>query len=246
MTQTIIGLAGLAGAGKDTFALAAQREFIRQGLTCVMLGFADPLRQICRAVGLDPFDRDKKEVTKALDADYFYEDLHAALNSQLGDVLTEHQRACLYAAMSEALEPHYVVGDIGDGDERGYIAISPRRFMQLLGTAGQRVKKTLWVDVFNVRLKLYPRDVVLVPDFRFPHEADALNYCVVITRPGLKPVAAHVSEDMAGQLSRHIVPDYMRNVAVTYTSNDGTREDLEADAESYAQLIAAGRLLPRR
>ncbi|APU00311.1 hypothetical protein HOR55_gp24 [Ralstonia phage RS-PII-1] len=243
MKQIIIGLAGLAGAGKDTFALAAQREFIRQGLSCVLLGFADPLRKIAKAVRLDPFDRDKKEKEVWINADHFYEDLFDGIEEALADVLKEEQRAGLYAAMSEAMADYYNYGVDG---RTGYIVISPRRFMQHLGTAGQRVKRTIWVDVFNARRRLLKADVVIVPDFRFEHEADSLNYCVVVTRPGVKPVSAHVSEDFAAVLSSHVVPDSMRHVAITHALNDRTRDDLEANAEQYAQLIAAGRLLPRR
>lgn len=56
----IIGLTGLAGVGKDTFARAMQRRFVTLGCEARLVGFADFIRKISAAIGLNPYDREKE------------------------------------------------------------------------------------------------------------------------------------------------------------------------------------------
>ncbi|MHA6907388.1 hypothetical protein ACQUJS_02980 [Ralstonia pseudosolanacearum] len=230
----IIGLTGLAGVGKDTFARAMQRRFTSLGRTARLAGFADPIRRISAAVGLCPYSRDAKETRRLLPWSVFLDDLFDDIEVILGKRLGDNDRALLWTYTVEALEPRKF-------DDAGTtcISISPREFMQILGTeGGQRVRKTLWVDIAVASWK-EAGGAVIVTDFRFAHEVQALDYCICINRAGHGRVNNHPSEDMADMLTRRIVPDYLNKLAVSFVQNTGTEAELEVQAAQFANVYAA-------
>ncbi len=232
----IIGLTGLAGVGKDTFARAMQRRFTALGCKARLAGFADTIRDISLSVGLNPHKREEKETRRLLVWSVFIDALFDAIEDMIGKRMHDNDRALLWTYTVEALEPR-MFDDAGTS----YISISPREFMQILGTeGGQRVRKTLWVDVALAAWKdaTEAGRAILVTDFRFAHEAAVLDYCVCINRPGTPRVNGHVSEDMAATLTQRIVPDYLNKVAVSFVQNTGTQEELEVQAAQYANVLA--------
>ncbi|MGA4005346.1 hypothetical protein ACI2US_03130 [Ralstonia nicotianae] len=229
----IIGITGLAGVGKDTFARAMQRRFTAVGSNARLGGFADHIRRISAAVGLNPYSRDTKEQRRLIQWSVFLDDLFDGIECILGKHMSDNDRALLWTYTVEAIEPRMF-----DDSGTTYISISPREFMQILGTeGGQRVRKTLWVDIAVAAWK-QAEGAVIVTDFRFAHEAAALDYCVCINRPGTPRVNGHVSEDMAETLTRRIVPDYLNKVAVSFVQNTGTQDELETQAAQYANVLA--------
>ncbi len=229
----IIGLTGLAGVGKDTFARAMQRRFTSLGHKARLAGFADPIRNISLSVGLNPYKREEKETRRLLVWSVFIDTLFDAIEDIIGKRMSDNDRALLWTYTVEAVEPR-MFDDAGTS----YISISPREFMQILGTeGGQRVRKTLWVDIAVADWRSAP-GAVLVTDFRFAHEAQSLDYCVCINRPGTERVNGHVSEDMADTLTRRIVPDYLSKVAVSFVQNTGTQEELEVQAAQFSNVLA--------
>lgn len=232
----IIGITGLAGVGKDTFARAMQRRFTAIGKNARLAGFADSIRDISLSVGLNPYKREEKETRKLLVWSVFIDALFDAIEDTLGTLMDDNDRALLWTYTVEAIEPR-MFDDAGTS----YISISPREFMQILGTeGGQRVRKTLWVDVAMRAWKdaTEAGRAVIVTDFRFAHEAASLDYCICINRPGTERVNGHVSEDMADTLTRRIVPDYLNKVAVSFVQNTGTQEELEVQAAQFANTLA--------
>ncbi|KVE35693.1 deoxynucleotide monophosphate kinase family protein [Burkholderia sp. BDU5] len=187
----IIGLTGLAGAGKDTAAQAMQREIVGAGTECRIGSFADPIRQVSKLIGLEPYDRERKEKRVCMNVDDFCDSFQHAMDKVLGQRLPDEDRAALYAYTVEALEK-FMYEDV--------IELSPREFMQVYGTeGGQRLRKTLWVDLASSLWNALP-GIVLVPDTRFAHELAVLDDLILVVRPGTLPVNGHVSEQLALKL----------------------------------------------
>lgn len=163
----------------------------------------------------------------------FIDNLFDAIEDVLVSRLCDNDRALLWTYTVEAIEPR-MFDDAGTT----YVSISPREFMQILGTeGGQRVRKTLWVDIALAEWRSSP-GAVIVTDFRFAHEAGALDYCICINRPGHARVNNHPSEDMADMLTRRIVPDFLSKLAVSFVHNSGTQEELETQAAQFANVYA--------
>lgn len=102
-----------------------------------------------------------------------------------------------------------------------------RRLLQVMGTEVGRdlVGPSVWIDAL---LKtMVPGKRYVVTDVRFPNEIMALKkfdpntWAVKVTRPGFGPVNQHISD--AG------LADFYFDVIL---QNDGTVDDLRADAES--------------
>jgi hypothetical protein len=102
--------------------------------------------------------------------------------------------------------------------------VSPRRVMQLLGTDFGRklIAEDLWVRLAGARIDLAREKGargIVVPDVRFPNEAQAVRAwggrVWRVERPGVADVAAHESETALDRYDFDAVID-----------NDGTLADL--------------------
>lgn len=240
----IIGITGLAGSGKDTLADELEAHFTEGGYSVLRTSFAEPIRNIAKAIGLDPFDRDKKEVEITLRFSHIELDLIEHITAALGDFVGEEDLCDLYAGFVTVLRSRdYIVTDRQDR-----LTISPRRFCQLLGTEGGRsVRPSFWVDVLRARIaklgttvpgpvarKYGPyADVALVPDVRFKNEAQVCDYVIGVSRPGVAPVAEHDSETEIPALV--LGSDYD-------VVNNGTLEQLRPCAGELYHLILGGGL----
>lgn len=63
--------------------------------------------------------------------------------------------------------------------------------------------------------------LIVVPDVRFPNEANYVNVLIRVERPGVGPVNAHISDNMIDKLPANFV-----------VTNDGTVEDLWEQVEA--------------
>ncbi|CAB3697808.1 hypothetical protein LMG3458_02483 [Achromobacter deleyi] len=226
----VIGITGLAGSGKDSYASALKQAFRDVGVECVIAGFADPLRRISADVGLDPYTRSSKELPRMFEMGGlggFKWELHRAIQRVLGD-LPQSDRDSLYVNTLRACASH--VG------REGRIAISPREFMQIIGTeGGQSVRKTLWVDYQRGAWAALP-GFVIVPDFRFYHELAPLAEVLNINRPGIDRVNGHASEDLPDLLTRAVVP-VIGGKPVTYVLNDRDISYIQETAKLHAAML---------
>jgi hypothetical protein len=131
--------------------------------------------------------------------------------------------------------PHGTCDDERLKDEPiSWIGKSPRQMLQTLGTEWGRqcVNQNLWLMLGDRRW----RDVQMMPDVtglvitdvRFANEAQMIRNnggsVIRIDRPGVREVAAHVSE--AG------IPDHLVNHTI---HNNGTKEDLAAAIKWVAE-----------
>lgn len=237
----IIGITGLAGSGKDTLADELEASFHEVGYTVFRTSFAEPIRNIAKAMGLDPFDRDKKEEEVSLRFAHIELDLIEHITAALEDFVGEDDLCDLYAGFITVLRSRgYITSDRQDK-----LTISPRRFCQLLGTEGGRiVRPSFWVDVLRARVAklrttvpgpvIRPHvDVVLVPDVRYANEFDVCDTVIGIERPGVAEVESHASETEIPELveSAHFM-----------LRNEGTLEDLSDYALRVTGAILEGSL----
>lgn len=231
----IVGFTGPAGSGKDEAASTLQTALEALGKRVVLTSFAHPIREIARKVGLDPYNRERKEVEVSIRYSHFELCLIEAVVSELGDVVGEESLSDLYATFVTVLrDSGYLVTKRQD-----ILTISPRRFCQLLGTEGGRaVRQSFWNDVLVARVKRFgsqshplsqrrwppAADIVLVTDVRFPDETLPVDTLIAIDRPGVAPVAGHDSESHYGTLF---------NKADYKLVNDGTLAEFQ---EAVAKL----------
>lgn len=223
----IIGITGLAGAGKDTFALKLQLALIANGKEARLDSYADPIRRISQHMGLEPYDRERKERKVVMTADEFRDGLFEAIEKVLVNRLDGVDRASLYAFTVEACEKFEFGSRRSTFDLTGlHMNISPREFMQILGTeGGQSVRKTLWVDMAESLWRALP-GYVITTDVRFTTEAKGVDQLFVVTRPGVKRVNNHVSEELADKLTQGFRPAFIRRETLYYVYNDNTIEKL--------------------
>lgn len=188
MTQ-IIGIAGRAGVGKDTVASLLRDRLVEQAQRVSIDTFAHPIREISRKVGLDPYNRDTKEVGVPRIYAHFELTLIDAIKEVLGDTVSEDDQCELYCHFVTHLRnAMYLVTARQDK-----LIISPRRFCQLLGTEGGRaVRKTFWVDQLKARAELHG-GTVIVPDVRFINEVTICDHLIYVDRE-VDAVSDHASE----------------------------------------------------
>jgi len=236
MASQIIGFTGLAGAGKDTAARAMLGAIRRHDVPAVIDSFALPIRAISHRVCLDPYDRAGKHVRRTFHPSSFCAALQKAIDEVLEVTLPEDERAALYAHTVAALVP-FLWAD-WDGPR---ISVSPREFMQVLGTeSGQRVRKGLWVDLAADCWEAFD-GIVLVTDVRFAHELAVLDRLVLVQRPGLAPVNNHPSEQLAQQLARgEWVGDY-RCLPAVLLPNGSTQARMQTRARKLGSRWARGK-----
>jgi len=235
----VVGIMGLAGAGKDTVAQMLQRGLIGAGLPNVSIGkFATTIYKIAEQVFSKKSlyeSRELKEIEHVIEGGEFENKLMAGIDSALYMQMSGHQRATLFAYMMDACEVH---GKDWQSSFGPYYSISPRQFLQKLGTeAGRRMHDDLWVDVARQRWDA-AKGLVLVTDVRFENEVQACDKLIFVKRPGAGAVNAHVSE----KLARDIDLGSVSVPGIEFIDNDGTLEDLEVEvatmACSYSLLFA--------
>lgn len=186
----IIGLVGKAGVGKDTAA-----QILSKLKNIPVASFARPLHEAAKFVfGDDCLERDKKETPMPFGIDGFNKLLDdwliPFLNTEEVQFITKDE-PIFYNHI------HHVFIDI-DADcdyPAPYEQLSPRKFMQLLGTEYFR----FCMDDFFIRLMQNSYEDVIIPDVRFANEAGICDLLIGIHRD-VPSVNDHVSERYAAFL----------------------------------------------
>ena len=175
-----VGILGLAGSGKDTFATMLQKHLPDFAID----RYAAPLKALtaevynCTLEELE--DRAFKEKPKQVSRDVMIESVFYCLTNVLNFTEEELDKA------SELFFEHF-------GSAK---ALSPREFQQVFGTDVVRaVKPNAWVQHLQGK-----GDNLIVPDVRFDNEL--CDYNILITgRIGInKPKPTHSSELYAWRL----------------------------------------------
>lgn len=223
----VIGIMGLAGAGKDTVAQMLQRGLVGAGLNVTIGGFADYLRNTSKAVGLDPYNRDIKEVEHIIGEADLQDRCWDALETALCRLLPAEDHAALWAYFFDELDERFLRDKWATGG--GHYSISPRQFMQTLGTAGRKVRLDFWIDLAQRKWK-EQQGIVLVTDCRFENEAAVADKVLLIVRSDVALVSPHVSEQLASDLTsgQRSIPGM--DIIFNQTSLDA----LEVEVATYA------------
>lgn len=214
-----VGILGLAGSGKDTFAKMLQEELATLGHCFALESYAKPLKVLTSIIfdlTLDELeDRELKETPKEIDPDYAIQAVFNLLNKTLQFTPEE---------LETASEKYFEV--LGN---KTYI--SPREFQQLFGTDVVRAtKSTAWVDYLQAK-----KGNLIVTDVRFENEL--CDHNVLIMREEGVPKPKHASEMYAWQLEyERYAP--IRQVDYRVSNDlDMTLEDLRWFAKSRAVSI---------
>lgn len=182
----IIGLVGKAGVGKDTAA-----QILSKLKNMPIASFARPLHEAAKFVfGDDCLDRDKKETPLPFGREGFDKLYDGWLIPFLE---TDEVQFITKGDVNFRHRPFLVFTDSDTG--QFYQELSPRKFMQLLGTECFRA----CMDKFFVRLMQNSYEDVIIPDVRFENEAKICDMLIGIYRD-VPSVNQHSSEEFAGEL----------------------------------------------
>lgn len=180
----IIGLVGKAGVGKDTAA-----QILSKLKNMPIASFARPLHEAAKFVfGDDCLERDKKETPLPFGREGF-DKLH---DGWLIPFLETEEVQSLIKENDQIF--HNQIWPVFNDPVTGnfYEQLSPRKFMQLLGTEYFR----FCMDKFFVRLMQKSYKDVIIPDVRFKNEAKICDLLIGIYRD-VPSVNSHVSERFA-------------------------------------------------
>lgn len=183
----IIGLVGKAGVGKDTAA-----QILSKLKNMSIASFARPLHEAAKFVfGDDCLERDKKETPLPFGREGF-DKLHDGWlipfleTEEVQSLIKENDQIFYNQIWPVFNDP--VTGNF-------YEQLSPRKFMQLLGTEYFR----FCMDKFFVRLMQNAYKDVIIPDVRFENEAAICDLLIGIYRD-VPSVNSHSSEEFADLL----------------------------------------------
>lgn len=171
----IVGIAGYAGAGKDTAALALTRLGWRQD------SFAAPLKAM--ALDVNPWIRYASVRTSRVVLEYRFERLREIVDREG------------WESAKGIEEVRRVLQDLGVAARE---RIGEDVWVDALDRRFQAEHEALLQDVPG---EYAPEPEVVVSDVRFPNEARIMDVLIWVDRPGVGPVNAHASD--AG-LVRHL------------------------------------------
>lgn len=209
-----VGILGLAGSGKDTFA----NMLLKYLPDFTIDRYAAPLKDLTAEIyncTLEELEgREFKEKPKQVSRDVMIEAVFYWLTIILCFTEEELDRA------SELFFEHF-------GSAR---AISPREFMQIFGTDVVRaVKPNAWVDHLQGK-----EGNLIIPDVRFENELCDIN--ILILREDYPTKPAHSSELFAWELEQELYEPFSK--VDYYIDNTGDLPDLSLEARRHAQRIS--------
>ena len=215
-----VGILGLAGSGKDTFAKMLQEELATLGHSFSLESYAKPLKVLTSTIfdlTLDELeDRELKETPKEIDPDYAIQAVFNLLNKTLQFTPEE---------LETASEKYFEV--LGNNTY-----LSPREFQQLFGTDVVRAtKSTAWVDYLKSK-----KGNLIVTDVRFANEVCDINF--LIMREQYVPKPTHTSEHLAWSLENRT--EHPINTVDYYIDNakGTTLQELQLVAKRHAHRVA--------
>lgn len=179
-----IGIAGLAGVGKNTAA-----DFVaeRLGLPCV--AFATPIHEAAKYVfGTLCLERAIKELSLPFEKEEFDDTLKIAqsIMNECGVGLSDEE-------LRTALKVAFTNRETG----KIYEELSPRKFMQLFGTEfGRNIDEKIWVRAVENKYS----DCV-ISDVRFENEMEICDAIILVERDAGAIEGNHISENLANSLS---------------------------------------------
>lgn len=217
-----IGILGLAGAGKDTFATMLQEELSKLGHDFKIDRYARPIKELTADIfnlTLDELeDRVLKEAPRAVSTDHLLRTCSTFLLWLFQDNPED------YTVAMELLQAYFTSNSHNT-------LTTVRLFQQYFGTDVVRaVRPNAWVDILQER-----DENLIVPDVRFENELCAINF--LIMREQGAPEPTHSSEQFAWSLEHRTT--YPLDTVDYYIDNaQGTSiEALQLQAKRHAHRI---------
>ena len=214
-----VGILGLAGSGKDTFASMLQDELSKLGHDFKIDRYARPIKELTSRIFGLTLDEIEHRVTKELPTRINLTVLINACNAMLQYTLKFNPQEIEQA--QDLLYKYFA----------GCTELSPRQFQQHFGTDVVRaVRPNAWVDILQER-----DENLLVPDVRFENELCDINF--LIMREQYTPEPTHSSEYFAWSLEHRTT--YPLDTVDYYIDNaQGTSiEALQLQAKRHAHRI---------
>lgn len=171
--MTIIVLSGAVGAGKDTLAALLLDKFEAAGVKSRIRRFAEPIKEACSMLGVDPDNRDTKELMQIY---YVNSDRVNMVISEVFDDLDPNVQFEVACDIWQKL-----VACKRDPGGRGFY-FSPRQLQQWIG---QGVRDFV-PDYYKRRALTDAGEfggITITPDCRFLNERDIASYHIHIERP---------------------------------------------------------------
>lgn len=173
--MTIVALCGEVGAGKDTVADLLLDQLGALGVKAASYRIAQPIKDSCVLLGIDPDNRKTKEVEQTFCIDCG--DLTNVIYSEF-PYLTKPQQYEVVCSVWAKL-----VNCPRNRDMLGGFIFSPRQFQQWLGQAVRDVCCDYYVQAALAFATKHPDTLVVIPDCRFMNEVGIAHTSVYITRP---------------------------------------------------------------
>ncbi len=217
----ILGIAGIAGSGKDTIGDYLVSHYNWNG----KLAFARNLKDMCKATfALSEFEVSDHEGKKALFKNpVIVSQTH--INSLLAWMCRTHETSGF--SKEKRAELAQMLLNI-----RGKVLHTTREILQFVGTEFCReIIPTYHVDIISQKLNASPGNWIIT-DVRFPNEAEMLqsNFAklVKVERPGLV-----ISEEVRRHTSETSLPDWKWDAVIM---NDVERvEDLYLKVDKFLE-----------
>lgn len=218
MTLTV-GILGLAGSGKDTFASMLQEELSKLGQDFKIDRYARPIKELTSRIfglTLDEIEhRVTKELPTRINLTVLINECNVMLQYTLKFTPQEIEQA------QDLLYKYFA----------GCTELSPRQFQQHFGTDVVRaVRPNAWVDILQQR-----DENLIVPDVRFENELCAVNLLIMREQDALEPT--HSSEHFAWLLEySNLYPAGLIDYYIDNTPSTSLRA-LRVEAKRHAHRI---------
>lgn len=214
-----IGILGLAGAGKDTFAKMLQQELLELGHDFTLDRYARPIKELTSRIFGLTLDEIEHRVTKELPTRINLTVLINECNAMFQYILKFSPREVEQA--QDLLYQYFA----------GCTELSPRQFQQLFGTDVVRaVRPTAWVDLLQCK-----DENLIVTDVRFENEL--CDYNCLVQRHQLNTRPQHTSEHFAWDLENTdgYWLEHDADIAQVFNYECYTLEDLRTQAKQFAK-----------
>ena len=210
-----IGICGLAGDGKDTFAILLKEEFAKRGVYFEIDRYAGLLKEAARQVFGEDFDNREIKEEKVF------------VTPELADKMID---ATDYVQLKLGLnaEQFEIWNDLCCKHIDTLTWVSPRSFQQILGTeVGRTFDPDIWVNYLKNKL-----GNLIIPDVRFGNEE--VDRSILIIRNPLPKGKVHPSEQYAVNLRLEEYPELLVDHIVM---NRTTIEDLRKEASFIVNIM---------
>jgi hypothetical protein len=175
----VLGISGHIGSGKSSLAAALTTSLSAKGWTVYERNFADKLKELVAFHFGIEIERCYTQQGKntLLDVKPFAANVDAVLAFHFGsDVVERAQLPKRYGALSFALAKQLFHTHLAAVDNDIIAPVTVGRVLQLLGTHMRQIDDAIWVnavaDFVDERADANQKVIVIVPDCRFPNEAN--------------------------------------------------------------------------